>query len=86
LGGVGERVELTPREKRIAIKAAKTMHLPIAGVDILRSRRGPLVMEVNAFPMLTGIEAATKLDIADEILQYVERNVSVKPKRDKIGA
>jgi ribosomal protein S6--L-glutamate ligase len=86
LGGVGEPVELTPKEARIAVKAAKIMHLSIAGVDLLRSKRGPLVMEVNAFPMLTGIEAATKVDIADLMVQYVERGVGVRPKRDKVGA
>jgi len=85
LGGVGEPVELTKREIAIALKAAKSMHLSIAGVDILRSNRGPLVMEVNAFPMLTGIEATTKMDIADEIIQYVERSIGHRPKRDKIG-
>jgi ribosomal protein S6--L-glutamate ligase len=81
LGGLGEPVELTAREERAAIRAAKVMHLSIAGVDILRSKRGPLVMEVNAFPMLAGIEAATKIDVADLIIQYVERKVDVKPKR-----
>lgn len=86
LGGVGEPVELTRREIRVALKAAKIMHLSIAGVDILRSKRGPLVMEVNAFPMLTGIEAATNVNIADLIIQYVERGVGVKPKKDKVGA
>lgn len=86
LGGVGEPVELTKKEERAAIKAAKIMHLSIAGVDILRSKRGPLVMEVNAFPMLTGIEATTGLDIADLMIQYVEQSVGVKPKRDKVGA
>ena len=86
LGGVGELVELTKREERAAIKAAKIMHLPIAGVDILRSKRGPLVMEVNAFPMLSGIEATTKINVADQMIQYVERSVGVKPKRDRVGA
>ncbi len=86
LGGVGEEVLLTKKERIAAVKAAKVMHLPIAGVDILRSNRGPLVMEVNAFPMLSGIEATTKLDVAGEIIEYVERAVGVKPKRDKIGA
>ena len=85
LGGVGEPVELTRKEEKIAIKAAKIMHLPIAGVDLLRSNRGPLVMEVNAFPMLAGIEAATKIDIGKQIIQYVERSVGVKPKKDKVG-
>jgi ribosomal protein S6--L-glutamate ligase len=86
LGGVGIPVELSKKEERSAIKAAKIMHLPIAGVDILRSKRGPLVMEVNAFPMLSGIEAATKIDVAEHMIKYVERSVGVKPKRDKIGA
>ncbi|MBI2285397.1 30S ribosomal protein S6--L-glutamate ligase [Candidatus Saccharibacteria bacterium] len=85
LGGVGEAVELTSREQHLAKKAAKLMHLSVAGVDILRSKRGPLIMEVNSFPMLTGIEATTKVDIADEIVQYVERSVGIKPKRDKVG-
>lgn len=86
LGGVGEVVELTKKEERVALKAAKLMHLAVAGVDILRSKRGPLIMEVNAFPMLTGIEAATNIDIADKIIEYVERSVGVKPKKDKVGA
>ncbi len=86
LGGVGEPVELSKREARVALKAAKLMHLSVAGVDLLRSKRGPLVMEVNAFPMLTGIEKATKKNIADEIIAYVEHSVGVKPKKDKIGA
>jgi len=86
LGGVGEQVELTKKEEKAAIKAARIMHLSIAGIDILRSKRGPLVMEANAFPMLTGIEATTGLDIADMMIQYVERSVGVKPKRDKVGA
>jgi ribosomal protein S6--L-glutamate ligase len=85
LGGVGIPVELSKKEERAAIKAARIMHLPIAGVDILRSKRGPLIMEVNAFPMLSGIEAA-KVNVADQIIQYTERGVGVKPKRDKIGA
>jgi ribosomal protein S6--L-glutamate ligase len=86
LGGVGIEVELSKKEERIAIKAARIMHLPIAGVDLLRSKRGPLVMEVNAFPMLSGIEATTKVDVGSEIIKYVERSVGVRPKRDKIGA
>lgn len=86
LGGVGIPVELSKREERAAIKAARIMHLPIAGVDLLRSKRGPLVMEVNAFPMLAGVEATTHIDVADAIIQYVERTVGVKPRRDKVGA
>ena len=86
LGGIGEPVQLTKKEESVALKAAKTMHLAIAGVDILRSNRGPLVMEVNAFPMLSGIEAATKIDIGAQIIQYVEKGVGSKRKKDKVGA
>ena len=86
LGGKGEPVELSKGEERLAIKAARLMHLSIAGVDILRSQRGPLVMEVNAFPMLSGIEAATKINIAEKIIEYVENSVKGKPKKDKVGA
>lgn len=85
LGGVGVAVELTPKEVRLAVKAARLMHLSIAGVDILRSNRGPLVMEVNAFPMLTGIEFTTKVNVAEQVIRYVERAVGIKPKRDKVG-
>ncbi len=86
LGGIGEPVKLTKKEERIAIRAASTMHLPIAGIDLLRSERGPLVMEANAFPMLSGIEAATDIDVADAIIAYIESSVGGKPKTDKIGA
>jgi ribosomal protein S6--L-glutamate ligase len=67
-------IELTPQEKATAIKAAKKLGLAIAGVDMLRSERGPLVMEVNSSPGLEGIEGATKVDIAGKIIEYVERN------------
>lgn len=73
-GGVASVIELTPQEKATAIKAAKKLGLAIAGVDMLRSDRGPLVMEVNSSPGLEGIEGATKVDIAGKIIEYVERN------------
>lgn len=73
-GGVATIVDLTPEEKATAIKAAKKLGLAIAGVDMLRSNRGPLVMEVNSSPGLEGIEGATKVDIAGKIIEYVERN------------
>ena len=73
-GGVASVIELTPQEKATAIKAAKKLGLAIAGVDMLRSERGPLVMEVNSSPGLEGIEGATKVDIAGKIIEYVERN------------
>jgi ribosomal protein S6--L-glutamate ligase len=73
-GGVATVIELTSVEKATAIKAAKKLGLAIAGVDMLRSERGPLVMEVNSSPGLEGIEGATKVDIAGKIIEYVERN------------
>jgi len=73
-GGSADLVKLTAEERNTAIKAAKTMGLNVAGVDILRSQRGPLVMEVNSSPGLEGIEHATGLDIAGQIIEYIERN------------
>jgi ribosomal protein S6--L-glutamate ligase len=73
-GGVATVIELTAQEKATAIKAAKKLGLAIAGVDMLRSERGPLVMEVNSSPGLEGIEGATKVDIAGKIIEYIERN------------
>lgn len=73
-GGSATVTKLTPTERRTAIKAAQTMGLQIAGVDLLRSSRGPLVMEVNSSPGLEGIEGATQKDIADAIVAFVEEN------------
>ncbi len=73
-GGSAKIVKLTAEEKSTAIKAAKKLGLAIAGVDMLQSSRGPLVMEVNSSPGLEGIEGATKVDIAAKIIEYVERN------------
>lgn len=83
-GGKGEPVKLSKAERETAIAAADAMGLSIAGVDMLPSHRGPLVIEVNSSPGLEGIEAATRVDIADKIIQYVEKNVTVN-KKDKIG-
>lgn len=86
LGGIGEKVKLTDEEKKIATKAAKKLGLDIAGVDILQSSRGPLVIEINSSPGLRGIEEATGKDIASRIIKHVEVNASRKPKKDKVGA
>lgn len=72
-GGQATVVEITPREREIALAAAHTLGLDVAGVDILRSNRGPLVMEVNASPGLEGIEKATGLDIAGRMIHWIER-------------
>jgi len=86
-GGKASEVTLTRTEKSRAIKAAKALNLSVAGVDLLRSERGPLVIEVNSSPGLEGIEMATGKNIAGEIIQYIERNIgqSDRKKKDKIG-
>ena len=73
-GGSASLIKLTPEERATAAKAAKVMGLNVAGVDILRSERGPLVMEVNSSPGLGGIEAATNKDVAGMIIDFVEKN------------
>jgi len=73
-GGTASVVKLTAAERRTAVKAATVMGLNVCGVDILRSERGPLVMEVNASPGLEGIETATGKDMASMIIEYIEEN------------
>lgn len=73
-GGSATIINLSAEERATAIKAAKKLGLGIAGVDLLQSNRGPLVMEVNSSPGLEGIEGATGVDIASKIIEYVERN------------
>ncbi len=73
-GGSASIIELTDEEENTALRAARAMGLGIAGVDMLQSANGPLVLEVNSSPGLEGIEAATNNDIAKEIIKYVERN------------
>ncbi|MFD0932433.1 30S ribosomal protein S6--L-glutamate ligase [Psychroflexus salinarum] len=74
-GGSAEVIELSDEEEIAAIKAAKAMRLGVAGVDLLQSSRGPLILEVNSSPGLEGIEKATGKDIARSIIQYIEKNV-----------
>ena len=74
LGGTASIVKVTSEEKRIAIKAAKAMNLKVAGVDIIRSSKGPLLLEVNSSPGLEGIEGATNKDIAGEMIRAIEKN------------
>ncbi len=83
-GGQSNIIELSKIERQTAIKAAKVMDLSVAGVDILLSARGPLVLEVNSSPGLQGIETATKADIATKIVEYVERGVLAK--REELAA
>jgi len=74
-GGSANIVELSDAEENAALRAAKAMGLGVAGVDLLQSARGPLILEVNSSPGLEGIESATGKDIAGQIIKYVERNV-----------
>lgn len=74
-GGSGSKIDLTPEEEQIAIKAAQLLNLDIAGVDLIRSKRGPLLIEVNSTPGLQGIEAFTKVDIAKAIVKFLEEDV-----------
>jgi len=74
-GGTATILDLTEEEKRTAIKAAEAVGLGVAGVDLLQSSRGPLVLEVNSSPGLEGIERATGVDIAGKIIAFIEKNV-----------
>ncbi|RUO42953.1 30S ribosomal protein S6--L-glutamate ligase [Aliidiomarina taiwanensis] len=82
-GGSATLVKLSPAERATAVKAAKTMGLNVAGVDLLRSDNGPLVMEVNSSPGLEGIEQATGKDIASEIIAFIEKNAKPHKTRTK---
>ncbi len=85
-GGEGKIIKLTEEEKKTAQRAAKAMGLPVCGVDLMRSARGPLVLEVNASPGF-GIEKVTGRDVAAKIIDYVEQNAkSKRGKRDRVGA
>lgn len=74
-GGAAAVVKVTPEEKRLAIKAAKTLGLRVAGVDMIRSNRGPLLLEVNSSPGLEGIEIATSKDIAGIMIESIEKQL-----------
>lgn len=84
-GGTASVIKLSRAEKAAALKAAKALGLAIAGVDMLQSSRGPLILEVNSSPGLEGIEKATGIDIAGKIISYIERNKSKKAiNKDKV--
>ncbi len=78
-GGSAELIKITPQERSVAVRAARIMGLNVAGVDLLRSNHGPLVMEVNSSPGLEGIESATGKDVAGLIIQFLEKHA----KKDK---
>jgi ribosomal protein S6--L-glutamate ligase len=72
-GGSATSVKITPEERAVATRAAKTLGLNVCGVDVLRSNHGPVIMEVNSSPGLEGIETATGLDIAGKIIEFMEK-------------
>ncbi len=83
-GATAEKVKLTPEERNIAIRAAKALGLNVAGVDILQSNHGPVVLEVNSSPGLEGIEKATGVDVAGAIVEFLEKRAVPNKTRDRI--
>jgi ribosomal protein S6--L-glutamate ligase len=84
-GGEGKIIKLTEEERKMAVKAAKAMGLNVAGVDLMRSNRGPLILEVNSSPGF-GIEKITGRNVAGAVIEYVEMNAKRRNKKDKVGA
>lgn len=84
-GGEGIPIKLTDEERKTAQKAARAMGLSICGVDMLRSKRGPLVLEVNPSPGF-GIEKVTDRNVAEKIIEYIEQNATKQHRRDRVGA
>ena len=85
-GGVGSKIKLTEEEKKMAIKAARVMGLSVCGVDMMRSDRGPLVLEVNSSASIKTPELITKRDVATKIIEHIERNAGRRNKKDRVGA
>lgn len=83
-GGTAEKIRLTPDERSAAVRAARTLRLSVAGVDLMRSNHGPVVLEVNSSPGLEGIEAATEVDVAAAIIRYIEKNSKRGKTRDRV--
>jgi ribosomal protein S6--L-glutamate ligase len=75
MGGSAKKVKITAEERRLAIKASRILNLAVAGVDIIRSNKGPLLLEVNSSPGLEGIETTTGKDIANEMIIAIEKKL-----------
>ncbi len=87
-GGKAMQVKITPEERSVAVRAAKILGLNVAGVDIIRSKHGPLILEVNSSPGLEGIERSTTKDVAGMIIEFIEKNAApgkTKTKGSKKG-
>lgn len=83
-GGTAHPVEITEEERTMAIRAARIIGLHVAGVDIVRSKRGPLIIEINASPGLEGIEKSTKVDVAGKIIDFVTKSVKSEKRRSRV--
>ncbi|MDX1584400.1 MAG: 30S ribosomal protein S6--L-glutamate ligase [Thermoanaerobaculia bacterium] len=83
-GGTSDKIKLTPEERSTAVRSAKAMGLNVAGVDMLRSNHGPVVMEVNSSPGLEGIEGATGVDVAAKVIEFIEKNAAPHKTKDKV--
>jgi ribosomal protein S6--L-glutamate ligase len=81
-GGSSKLIKITPEERSTAVRSAKILGLNVAGVDILRSNHGPVVMEVNSSPGLEGIETATHKDIAGMMIDFLEKTATLKQKKN----
>jgi ribosomal protein S6--L-glutamate ligase len=84
LGGSVSNYEMTEEEKDSAIRSAKVLGLQVAGVDLLQSSRGPLVLEVNSSPGLEGIERASGIDVAEKIIEFLEHEIQNRDKSKPI--
>ena len=82
-GGSAEKIRIMPEERTTAVRAARTMGLNIAGVDVLRSKHGAVVMEVNSSPGLEGIERTSGVDVAGKIIEFIEKNAKAGKQRDR---
>jgi ribosomal protein S6--L-glutamate ligase len=83
-GGTAREIKITPEERAMAVRAARSLGLYVAGVDMIRSERGSLILEVNASPGLEGIETSTGKDVAGAIIDFLEKNVPLGRMRDRI--
>jgi ribosomal protein S6--L-glutamate ligase len=80
-GGQGIPVDITRRERAMAVRAARTLGLNACGVDMLRSKHGPVVTEINASPGLEGIETVTRVDVARKIIEFIEKNAGKRTRK-----
>lgn len=85
-GGEGIPIKLTDEERKTAVKAARAMGLPICGVDMMRSKDGPSVLEVNSSASIKTPELITKRNVAVHIIEYIELNAKRRPRKDRVGA